>query len=215
MNRFNATALICLAAFATSAYAGQSETSWTEELERIRDELRNPISVKLANGRSITGHPTEITEEEICISTFEGAGQVIFTFMHDQIASFHLPGESYKTLAVEWMEAGESKKARALMRLLFRQRSKLLPVLPPSESHFFIYYIDLILASPKPARSIAVAAILKPQIENPDARRALDDTVLKSYSALRFSEEARNNCHFKHNLSPYFFFINFCARPTM
>ena len=89
------------------------------------------------------------------------------------------------------MESGKTGNALELMQLLYLQRVKILPLTPASESHFFIYYVDLILQSDNPARAIAVTAVLKPQITHPAALRALDDAVLDSYNSLQLYDEAR------------------------
>jgi tetratricopeptide (TPR) repeat protein len=62
--------------------------------------------------------------------------------------------------------------------------------MPASESHFFVYYADLVLDSPKPARAIAITENLRPQIENPEALRMLDDALLESYQTLELYEQA-------------------------
>lgn len=162
-----------------------------DELAAIDAELHEPIDVHLTNGRTIPGHSIDVSGELIQIATAEGAGEIIHTFNVNQVNRFTIPGESYKTLAVEWIEAGKTDKALELMQLLYLQRVKILPLLPASESHFFIYYVDLILESDHPARAIAVTAVLKPQISHPAALRALDDAVLDSYNRLQLYDEAR------------------------
>jgi len=163
----------------------------TAEYDAIYAELHQPIDVHLINGRTIPGHSIDVSGDQIQIATSEGAGEIIHTFNVNQVDHFTIPGESYKTLAVEWMEAGEAENALELMQLLYLQRVKILPLMPPSESHFFIYYVDLILQSDNPARAIAVTAILKPQITHPAALRALDDAVLDSYNTLQLYDEVR------------------------
>ena len=157
----------------------------------IYAELHEPILVHLGNGRTIPGHSIDVSGNQIQVASAEGAGEVIYTFESSEIRKYTIPGESYKTLAVEWMESGKTDHALELMHLLYLQRVKILPFLPPSESHFFIYYVDLILASPKPARAIAVTELLKPQIDHPAALRALDDAVLDSYNNLQLYDAAR------------------------
>lgn len=162
-----------------------------EERATIVAELRVPIQVHLANGRTIPGHSIDVSDDSIRIASAKGAGEVIYTFAVDEVDRFTIPGESYKMLAVEWLESGNTEDAFELMQLLWRQRVKILPLLPASESHFFIYYVDLILNSPKPARAIAIASILRPQISNTDALHALDDAILDSYNNLQLYDEAR------------------------
>lgn len=162
-----------------------------EERAIIVAELRVPIQVHLANGRTIPGHSIDVSGELIQIASAEGAGEVVHTFDVAKIDRFTIPGESYKTLAVEWLKSGDTENAFELMQLLYLQRVKILPLLPASESHFFIYYVDLILQSPKPARAIAIAAILRPQISNTNALHALDDAILDSYNTLQLYDEVR------------------------
>ena len=162
-----------------------------DELAAIDAELHEPILVHLDNGQSIPGHSIDVSGDLIQIASSEGAGEILHTFNITQVESFTIPGESYKTVAVEWIDAGETENAMELMQMLYLQRVKIIPLLPASESHFFIYYIDLILNSPNPARAIAVTGILKPQISNPAALRALDDAVLDSYNTLQLYDEAR------------------------
>ncbi|WP_162029313.1 MULTISPECIES: hypothetical protein [unclassified Lentimonas] len=163
----------------------------TAEYDAIYAELHQPIDVHLNNGRTIPGHSIDVSGDQIQVATSEGAGEIIHTFNVNQVDHFTIPGESCKSLAVEWMKAGETENALELMQLLYLQRVKILPLMPPSESHFFIYYVDLILESDNPARAIAVTAILKPQITHPAALRALDDAVLDSYNTLQLYEKAR------------------------
>lgn len=161
------------------------------EHETIYRELQEPILVQLTNKRTIPGHSIEVSENQIQIATSEGAGEIIYTFNLDEIKGFSIPGESYKTVIVEWIESGETEKAIALLELLYQQRVHLIPLLPASESHFFIYYVELILASNNPARAIAITEILRPQIDNPAALRALDDAILTSYYNLELYDKAR------------------------
>jgi tetratricopeptide (TPR) repeat protein len=161
-----------------------------DERQAIEAELKAPITLNLKNGQSITGNPISVTEDQIQIASAEGAGEIVFTFNHEEVESIEIPGESYKSLAVEWMEAGQTEKALELMDLLFQQRKTLLHLMPPSESNFFVLYIQLILDSPDPARAIGASTRLRPQIENPAALRALDDAILESYQRLELYEEA-------------------------
>jgi len=162
-----------------------------EERATIITELRLPIQVHLTNGQTIPGHSIDLSGNRIQIASAEGAGEVIHTFDINEINRLTIPGESYKTLAMEWLESGNTEDALELMQRLYLQRVKVLPLLPASESHFFIYYVNLILKSPKPARAIAVASILRPQISNVKAIHALDDAILDSYNTLQLHDEAR------------------------
>lgn len=161
-----------------------------DERDAIYAELQEPTAVHLENSRTILGYSIDVSGDQIQVATTEGAGEAIHTFNINAVRGFTIPGESYKTLAVEWIEAGESENALELLEMLYLQRVKLIPLLPASESHFFTYYIDLILDSPNPARAIAVTGILKPQISNPAAIRALDDAALESYNTLQLHEQA-------------------------
>lgn len=190
MKFFRSFSLISL--FLTVLFAKSIAQALTpEEHETIIAELRVSVKVHLANGRTILGHSIEVFEGQVQIASAKGAGEVIYTFDADEIDRFTIPGESYKTLAVEWLETGEAESAFELMHLLYLQRVKILPLLPPSESHFFIYYVELILQFKGPASAIAVAEILKPQISNEQALNKLDDTILKSYNTLKLYDEAR------------------------
>lgn len=177
--------LLLLCAYSATA-AGLS----TEERDVIYRELQEPIQVKLVNKRTIPGHSINVSGEEIQIGTSEGAGEIIYTFQTNEVHSFKIPGDSYKTVVVEWIEAGETEKAIELLKLLYQQRVQLIPLLPASESNFFTYYVDLILESDNPARAIAITEILRPQIENPAAIRALDDAILESYYTLELYDQA-------------------------
>ena len=162
-----------------------------EERAVIIADLRIPIQVHLNNGQTIPGHSIDVSGNLIQIASAEGAGEVIHTFDITKVERFTIPGDSYKTLAVEWLESGDTENAFELMRLLYLQRVKILPLLPASESHFFIYYVELILQSPNPARAIAIADILRPQISNQAALYALDDAILDSYNTLQLYDEVR------------------------
>jgi hypothetical protein len=159
--------------------------------EAIYAELHQPIQVCLTNGRTISGHSIEVSENQIRIATAKGAGNATHTFDSRDIHTYTLPGDSYKALAVEWMESGATDNAHELMHMLYLQRVRILPFLPPAESHFFIYYVDLTLAAGMPARAIAIAETLQPQIQNPAARHALEDTILDSYNRLQLYDAAR------------------------
>lgn len=187
--RAPATRLLCVAAaFGTAITTAAIPT---KERDAIYRDLQQPILVQLVNKRMIPGHSINVSGEQIIIGTSEGAGEIIFTFKTNEVDSFDIPGESYKTLAIEWMQAGETENALELMAMLYQQRVQLIPLLPPSESHFFIYYIELILQSRNPARAIAVTEVLRPQVENSAALRALDDALLESYHTLELYDEAR------------------------
>jgi hypothetical protein len=162
-----------------------------DQLAVIDAELHEPILVHLDNGQTIPGHSIDVSEDLIQIATSEGAGEILHTFNVNKVRDFTIPGESYKTVAVEWIDAGETENALELMQMLYLQRVKIIPLMAASESHFFIYYVDLILATDNPARAIAVTGILKPQITHPAALRALDDAVLDSYNTLQLYDEAR------------------------
>lgn len=177
---------LCIFLFPTLIFAGLPP----EEMASIEQELNAPITLKLNNRQSISGIPTSVSETQIQLSTAEGAGEIVYTFAYDEISSIEVPGESYKTVAMEWMEEGEAEKALDLMRLLYDQRNPLLPAMPASESNFFVLYIQLILDSPDPAKALGVSARIRPQIENPAALRALDDAILESYQRLELYEEA-------------------------
>ena len=157
----------------------------------IRAELEEPIKADIGNLQPIEGHITKVSENQIEIKSSEGIGEITFVFEKKQIEGFKLPGESYKSLALEWLYSGRSKEAHDLMQLLFEQRKSILPMLPPSESNFFVYYVRLILNSPRPARAIAIADLIRPQIKNPDALRDLDDSILESYYKIALYDEAR------------------------
>jgi len=159
--------------------------------DAIYAELHRPIQVHLTNGRTISGHSIDVSENQIQVATAKGAGEAIYTFDSREIQAYTIPGDSYKALAVEWIESGETDNAHELIHMLYLQRLKILPFLPPAESHFFIYHVDLTLAAGMPARAIAIAEILKPQIKNPAALRTLEDTILDSYNRLRLYDAAR------------------------
>ena len=156
----------------------------------IEQELTAPITLDLKNRQSISGHPVNVRKTELDLASAKGAGEIIFTFSYDQIETIKVPGESYKSLAMEWLEAGMDEEALDLMHLLFQQRRALLHILPPSESNFFVLYVELILDSDDPTRTLAVSARLRPQIVNPDAIEALDSAILESYQRLEFYEDA-------------------------
>ncbi|MGZ0707572.1 hypothetical protein ACWPKO_04465 [Coraliomargarita sp. W4R53] len=161
-----------------------------DERAVIEAELLEPITVRLKNSNLILGNPISASKDQIRIASAEGAGEIIFTFKADEIREISIPGDSYKSVATEWMQAGNNEDALALMAMLYAQRSPLLPLLPASESHFFTYYVDLVLSSPHPARAIAIIQTLRPQIENLDALRSLDDSTLESYQTLELHQEA-------------------------
>ncbi|MEM8867685.1 MAG: hypothetical protein AAGC73_05410 [Verrucomicrobiota bacterium] len=161
-----------------------------EEIVRIRTELREAITLQLKNGQSIQGFPTNVSENTIQLNAAEGAGEIIYRFEKNEILEIQMPGESYKSLALEWAESGQETAALDLMDLLYAQRAPLISYLPPAESNFFIIYTQLILDSPNPARAIAVTERLKPQIENTAAIEAIDDAILKSYHILELDETA-------------------------
>ena len=186
---FSSIFALCLTVNLLPVFAVSALTP--EERATIVDELRVPIQVHLTNGQTILGHSIDISGESIQIASAEGAGEVIYTFDVEKVDHFTIPGESYKTLVVEWLESGNTEDAFELMQLLYLQRVKILPLLPASESHFFIYYVDLILKSENPARAIAVSEILRPQISNTEALHALDDAILDSYNTLQLYDEAR------------------------
>ena len=181
-------ALVCSLLFTISATNAAIDLA---ERAAIYAELQEPTAVHLANRRTIHGYSIDVSLDHIQVATAEGAGEAIYTFNINQVRGFTIPGESYKTLAIEWIKAGEFENALELLQMLYLQRLKLIPLLPASESHFFTYYVDLILDSPNPARAIAVSEILKPQITNPAAIRVLDDAILKSYNALQIHEKSR------------------------
>lgn len=169
----------------------QTDASLTlDERTAIEQELNAPITLDLKNRQSISGNPIKLTKDEIQLASADGAGEIIFTFSYDQIKKIEVPGESYKSLAIEWMGTGEAEKALDLMDLLYQQRNALLHILPASESNFFVLYIQLILDSPDPTRAIGVSTRLQPQIKNPAAIKALDNAILESYQRLELFEEA-------------------------
>lgn len=182
-------ALVLLLAACTPA-AGWPAGIPPEQRAAIYRELQAPVLITLANRRCLQGHSIRVAGEQIIVGTSEGAGEAIFTFQLDEIGHLEIPGESYKALALEWMQAGETEKALELFELLYQQRVNMIPLLPPSESHFFIYYAQLVLQSPKPARAIGITAKLRPQIENSDALAAIDDAILQSYHQLELHAQA-------------------------
>ena len=159
--------------------------------DAICAELQRPVQLHLRNGGQISGHSIEVSQDQIQVASAQGAGEIRYTFDPSQIQAYTLPGDSYKTLAIEWMHSGQTADALELMHLLYLQRLQLLPFLAPAESHFFVYYVDLSLAAGMPERAIAIANKLKPQIKHPAALRALNDALLKSYNRLQLYDVAR------------------------
>lgn len=174
-----------------AAVTGNATGLNLEEHNAIYQELQTPILLTLENSQVITGHSIRVFGEQLQVGTSQGAGEAIYTFHIDEIDHFEIPGESYKALAVEWMQDNEIEKATQLMYMLYEQRVHLIPFLPPSESHFFIYYVDLLLQSAKPARAIAISNLLKPQIQNTAAIHKLEDALLESYHKLELHRQAR------------------------
>ncbi|MFT4901978.1 MAG: tetratricopeptide (TPR) repeat protein [Lentimonas sp.] len=172
---------------ATSAATGLS----AQQRQLIEQELQAPIRITLSNRGTVIGHSIRVSDERIIIGTSEGAGEAIFTFKLDEVRAFEIPGESYKPLAVEWLQAGQQHAALELFELLYQQRVNMLPLLPPSESHFFIYYAELALQLNKPAQAIGIITKLRPQIENIAALHAVDDAILNSYQQLELYDQAR------------------------
>lgn len=162
------------------------------EKQSIHTELSQPITLILENRRTLKGNAIDVSQDQIQLASAEGAGEIVFTFDRAAIDQIKLPGDAYKNLAYEWMEEGRHEDALELMAMLYRQRGPLLPFLPSSESHFFIYYVQLLLESPKPARSIAVIERLRPQIQNTEAIQALNEVSLESYQVLEMYTEAVN-----------------------
>lgn len=160
-------------------------------LQSIQKELNEPVRIHLGSQRVVSGHVVNVSNNQLQLNSAEGAGEVAFTFEREQVQRFELPGESYKALALEWIDTGKTAEAYHLMQLLFEQRKALIPLLPASESHFFVYYVRLILDSPKPARAIAIADLLRPQIQNESALHALDDAILESYYSIALYDAAR------------------------
>jgi hypothetical protein len=183
----------CGALIAALISSSLTNTAAIDPAERaaIYATLQEPTAVHLANHRTVPGYSIDVSGDQIQVATAEGAGEAIYTLNINEVSGFTIPGESYKKLAVEWIEAGESENALELLEMLYLQRVKLIPLLPASESNFFTYYVDLILDSPNPARAIGVTEIIKPQITNPAAIRALDDAVLESYNTLQLYDTAR------------------------
>lgn len=179
--------LLCLCCFTFTTTADIPPN----HLEVIYAELHEPILVHLYNGQTIPGHSIDVSGDQIQVATSEGAGEIIHTFNVNQVDRFTIPGDSYKNLAVEWIEQGNNDKAIQLMEMLYLQRVKILPLLPAFESHFFIYYVRLILASENPARAIGISEVLKPQISHPKALQTLDDAILDSYNTLQLYEQTR------------------------
>jgi len=175
---------LCCFTFTTEAIS-------PNDLAVIYAELHEPILVHLYNGQTIPGHSIDVSGDQIQIATSEGAGEIIHTFNVNQVDRFTIPGDSYKNLAVEWIEQGNNNHAIQLMEMLYLQRVKILPLLPALESHFFIYYVRLILTSENPARAIAISEVLKPQISHPQALQALNDAILDSYNTLQLYEQTR------------------------
>lgn len=162
-----------------------------QTLINIRHELSQPLNIQLSKQRQIQGHITDTSSHQIEVTTSIGAGEAIQIIERSQIVDLNIPGESYKSLALEYMQTNKHEEAYILMDLLFEQRQSLLPLLPPADSHFFVYYARLILDSPEPARAIAVADRLRPQIQNPKALHALNDAILESYYNIELYEKAR------------------------
>ncbi len=160
-------------------------------LAGIEAELEQAITLHLENGQQLRGHAVEVNSTQLKLASAEGSGEIIYTFDSEAIARIEVPGESYKTLALEWMQAGRQTDALELMDRLYAQRVNLIPLLPPAESHFFVYYVHLILRSPQPARAIGVSDRIKPQIANEDAIHKLEDDVLDSYYILQLYAAAK------------------------
>ena len=190
MRRRDAAALPFLLLLIASVLPSITHAIPADELDAIRTELKQPVTLKLVNRNTVVGHPINVSGNQIRVASAEGAGEIIFTFQANEIQEIQIPGEAYKTLALEWMQAGKTEDALALMSMLYTQRNPLLPLMPASESNFFVFYADLVLDSPKPARAIAITDRLRPQIKNPDALRMLDDAILESHQTLELYDQA-------------------------
>lgn len=160
------------------------------ERAEIQLRLREPINIHLVNGRMLPGHSIEIENNTLKIGSAEGAGEIIYTFQASQIERFEIPGESYKTTAIHWLRSGEHASALELMEMLYRQRIQLIRFLPESETNFFCLYAEALLNARQIEAAVAIAEILSPHTQNPQALDLLERTRMQGYQVLSMYDRA-------------------------
>lgn len=193
------TALCLLMTTLPSIRAALSE----EARAALSSEMIKPIQVYLNNGRNLLGHSIKVQNNTLKIATSSGAGEAIYSFEPNEIKRFEIPGEAYKTLAIEQMRSGETESALEIMSRLYEQRLNLIPYLPDSEANFFTLYVDL-LKEENPSRAIAVAETLAPLLQNPKAIELIEAARMEGYYQMEMYADAHRIASLKHSKgTPY------------
>lgn len=158
--------------------------------ETIMVELSKPVTIKLINGAQIVGHSVKLKDEQLLVGTSTEGGEARFTFDTSQLKQIQLPGKAIQAQARQALESQQPKLARAILERLYYQRVNLLPLLPETESEFFIAYVQSIFDADEAAAALGICQKIQAQIKSNASQTKLQMLKMQCYEKLQLNQKS-------------------------
>lgn len=156
----------------------------------IMAELSKPVLIKLKNGAQIVGHSVKLQDRQLLVGTSTEGGEARFTFDTSQLKQIQLPGKAIQAQALLALSSQQTELARGIFERLYYQRVNLLPLLPASESQFFIAYAHTVFAADEASAALGICQKIHPQIESSASQRQLQRLRLQCYQRLELHQKS-------------------------
>ena len=101
-----------------------------------------------------------------------------------------MPGKAIQAQALQALESQKPKLARGIFERLYYQRVNLLPLLPASESQFFIAYAQTVFSADEAAAALGICQKIDAQIINSASKRQLQRLRLQCYQRLQLHQKS-------------------------
>lgn len=158
--------------------------------QTIMAELSKPVFIKLTNGAQIVGHSVKLQDRQLLVGTSSEGGEARFTFETSQLKQIQLPGKAIQAQALQALESQKPKLARGIFERLYYQRVNLLPLLPETESQFFIAYAQTVFSADEAAAALGICQKIDAQIINSASKRQLQRLRLQCYQRLQLHQKS-------------------------
>lgn len=158
--------------------------------ETIMVELSKPVTIKLINGAQIVGHSVKLKDEQLLVGTSTEGGEARFTFDTSQLKQIQLPGKAIQAQARQALESQQPKLARAILERLYYQRVNLLPLLPETESEFFIAYAQSVFDADEAAAALGICQKIQAQIKSSASQTKLQMLKMQCYEKLQLNQKS-------------------------
>ncbi|WOO42350.1 hypothetical protein [Rubellicoccus peritrichatus] len=156
------------------------------------DILSEPVNLVLKNGRSLRGQAMDIENNSLVFEGASGAGEVEYTFSHEEISRLDFPGNELAVKANSYLNNGDPDSALPILDALYRQRVRFFRFMPPNEVAFFQKLSDTAYRTGDYYLAVGVARNVRPYVENPIIKRQLDDRELLAHYHLPLLEKTQS-----------------------